>query len=645
MNRLLGVCRRTGLRGRRALSAPADHGRPSSSGLKFQPHLDHADAAGRPVVQDGRVSRALKLFGDRRALPAVLMLTVLIALPTLKIGLFADDYTLLAEIEHAVPLYANQSPIDLYRFASDRTETDRLIKDGPLPWFTDPAFKMHFCRPLTSLLFSLDHSLWGHFAVGYHVTSILLYAALVLSVSVLARVALGVQHWAPDATTATLAALLFAVDALHSEPAGWIASRHVMVAAIPATLALTAHVRFARDEWRLGAWLAPLGVIVTLLGSETGVGAVACWLAFDAFAPMPPNRSSARFRLLASMPVLAITAAYVGVYSLLDFGAGGNLYVGPTSNPIGFLQAAAVRIPTLVGSSVLGTIPNVSPATGATVGVAAALALFVLYRLVRPAISDGERATLRWLLPGALLSLMINSAGPASPRLLLFPSVGTAFFLAVLIYRGGQQLATSRSRRVLGVGLLSIVLLHLVVAPIAFVSGVVQIIRTARQEIDIFQMAGLGNSVVSHVIVVAAPDMQTAFYPAAIDQALAPKAASTWHILSMAQSSHRLTRTGASSFRLEMVGGPATSNPVEATFRSSREPLNAGEQVKLSDATVTVVSVDGSVPRSLDVRVEIPLDDPGLALLVSRNNRLIRLAPPPIGSSVEFPSSGGRATG
>lgn len=613
--------------------------------LSCHPRVDHADAADSSAVPTGRVSRALKLFGGRRALPAVLMLTVLIALPTLKIGFFADDYTLLAEIEHAVPSYAHQSPIDLYRFASDRTEVDQLIKDGPLPWFTDPGFKMHFCRPLTSLLFSLDHSLWGHFAAGYHVTSILLYVTLVLSVGVLLRVALGVRHLGPHAATATLAALLFAVDALHNEPAGWIASRHVMLAAIPATLGLTAHVRYVRDEWRPGAWLGPLGVIVALLGSETGLGAVACWLAFDAFALMPPNRSSARSRLLVSTPVLAIAAVYLGIYSLLDFGAGGNLYVGPTSDPIGFLRAAAERVPTLVGSSVLGAITDVSPATGAAIGIAAVLALFVFYRVVRPAIADNERATLRWLLPGALLSLTISSAGPASPRLLLFPSIATAFFLAVLLYRGGQQLATSGSRQVLRVGLLSIVLLHLVFAPIAFVSGVGQLIHTARQEIEIFHTAGLEDSVVSHVIVLAAPDMQTGFYPAAIDQALAPRAVNAWHILSMAQIGHRLTRTGASSFRLDTIGGPAASNPVEETFRSSRAPLSAGEQIELSGATVTVVSVDGSVPRSLDVRVAVPLDDPGLALLVSRNNRLVRLAPPPIGSSVEFPSSGGRPTG
>lgn len=59
--------------------------------LGCHPHVDHADAADSSAVPTGRVSRALKLFGGRRALPAVLMLTVLIALPTLKIGFFADD--------------------------------------------------------------------------------------------------------------------------------------------------------------------------------------------------------------------------------------------------------------------------------------------------------------------------------------------------------------------------------------------------------------------------------------------------------------------------------------------------------------------------------------------------------------------------
>ena len=557
------------------------------------------------------------------------------------VGFYQDDYILIAEIEHKVPAIAHQSPLDLYRIAADRTELERQIRNGPFPWFTAPGLKVHFFRPLTSLLFTLDHSLWGHFAAGYHVTAILLYTALVFCVGLLFRVALGVRQSGSAAATPALAALLFAIEAVHSVPAGWISSRHVMVAAIPAALGLAAHVRFMREKWRHGAWLGPLGVIVALLGSETGLGAVACWLSFDALGPAPPERSSPRSRLLASMPVLAIAGAYVGMYKFFGFGAGGSgAYVDPISDPLGFLQVAAERVPALVGFLLTGVIASSSTAVCVAVGFAVAFFLFALYRLARPAISYEERATLRWLLPGAVLSLVVASAAYyPSPRLLLFPSIGTAFLLAVLIYRGGQQLASGGRQLALRVGRWPVVALHLVLAPLAFVVAVVLLAGAARQEREVFFKADIDHSARSHVMVLADPGKLAAFYPGVVAQELAPQPTSAWQILSAANGDHRFTRTGAARFRLDVIGGAATYNPTEEIFRSPRRPVRVGDSVKLTGATVTVLAVDGLEPTSLDVTVDVPLDNSTLALLMWRNGRLVRLVPPPVGASVEIPWS------
>ena len=119
------------------------HNRPAN-------HTASTDSAAAPP---GRFARFLSPFGHPRALPAVVVLTVLITLPTLLIGFFADDYYFLAQIEHNVPASAHRSPLDLYRFASHSSEIET--------WFADPGRKMDFFRPLTSLLFTLDHSLWA----------------------------------------------------------------------------------------------------------------------------------------------------------------------------------------------------------------------------------------------------------------------------------------------------------------------------------------------------------------------------------------------------------------------------------------------------------------------------------------------------
>ena len=606
--------------------ASLGHNRPAN-------HTASTDSAAAPP---SRFARFLSPFGHPRALPAVVVLTVLITLPTLLIGFFADDYYFLAQIEHNVPASAHRSPLDLYRFASHSSEIET--------WFADPGRKMDFFRPLTSLLFTLDHSLWGHFAAGYHVTSILLYTALVLCVGLLLRVALGVRQSGSAAATPALAALLFAVEPVHVDSAGWVSARHFMVAAIPAALGLAAHVRFVREKWRPGAWLGPLGVIAALLGSETGLGAVACWLSFDALGPAPPQRSSPRSRLLASMPVLAIAAAYAGMYSFFGFGAAGGFYVNPVSDPLAFLKVAAERVPTLIGRSLTEVIASPSTAVSVAIGFAVALFFFALYRLVRPAVSYEERVTLRWLLPGAVLSLVIASAGAPGARPLVFPSIGTAFLLAVVIYRGGQQLGSggrqlALRQLALRMGRWPVVAVHLVLAPLAFTLTIVALADLARQGREVIFKADLDHSARSHVMVLAAPDAVTAFYPPLVGQVLAPQAVSVWQILSMANGDHRFTRTGAASFRLDVLGGAKTYNPVEEMFRSPRTPVRVGDSVKLTDATVTVLTVEGLEATSLDVTVDVPLDNPTLALLMWRNGRFVRLVPPPVGASVQIPWS------
>jgi hypothetical protein len=64
--------------------------------------------------------------------------------------------------------------------------------------------------------------------------------------------------------------------------------------------------------------------------------------------------------------------------------------------------------------------------------------------------------------------------------------------------------------------------------------------------------------------------------------------------------------------------------------------------VELTGATVTVLAVDGLVPTSLDATVNVPLDNPTLALLTWRDGRRVRFVLPPEGASVDLPRSHGR---
>src|SRR5262245_54797286 len=121
-----------------------------------------------------------RLLQHPRALFGIVILSVLLALPTLAIGFYADDHAQLVALEHAVP-GLDWSPLDLYRFSSgDPAEVQAAVKEGLGPWWTDPHLRARFMRPLTSALLALDHLLYGRSAAFYHLTSVAFYALLVL---------------------------------------------------------------------------------------------------------------------------------------------------------------------------------------------------------------------------------------------------------------------------------------------------------------------------------------------------------------------------------------------------------------------------------------------------------------------------------
>lgn len=298
------------------------------------------------------------------------------------------------------------------------------------------------------------------------------------------------------------------------------------------------------------------------------------------------------------------------------------------------------RVPMLVGVALSG-IADVASAVPAAVfvglGFVAVLIAYALYRLVRPSVCEAERGALRWLLPGAVLSLTLT-AGPPSARLLLFPSIGSSFLIAVLICRGSQQLAIARPRWPLRVGCGFLVAMHLVLAPVALVVGAIQLGDNARQARDAFYRAEFDHFITRQVVVLAAPDL-TAVTAGTMVQAFATGPPPAWHILSMADGDHRFTRTGPASFRLDVIG--RAHSFVQNFLRSPAEPVHVGDRVDLTGATVTVCAVWGAIPTSLDVTTDVPLDSPSLALLTWRDGRFVRFAPPLDRASVEVSSTHG----
>lgn len=594
------------------------------------------------------------LLHPSRALAASLLLALVMALPALKLGFFADDYIQTLSIEGAFA--ASSARPERYQFTEDGEEGVRAsIRRGELPWWTQPELKLRFLRPLSGALLTLDYRLFGRAPFGYHLHSLFWYLALVAATGLFFRRVL------PGATGAA-ALLLFTIDDCHASLVDWIACRHMLIAATPALLGLWAHMRYREEGWKPGRWLSFAGIAVGLLGGETALGVIAYWIAYELLAPREGegegDAGGWRARLRGAAPVLGFSGAYFILYKALGCGARGNdNYIEPLSDPRAFVLALMERVPILVGNLLAGLPADATMALPSgpfvAAGIAAALGVSLLYRAVVPFIPEAERRALLWLVPGALLSLVTTAGGVPSARLLLMPSLGGAALVATLLRFGlrgaaarGAQINAAEPRprrfglRPLGWGIVALV--HVAMSSLAFAIAPFLLGQLATRMENIAREAEVGAGPNQHVFLLMASDPLAGLYPGAIRMLSEPGRLSGWHPLSMAKRPHRLIRTGPSSFRLQVVGGRLMETFFEQLYRSSSVPFAIGDEAVYGEARVSVRAVDGGTdgthgrPTEIEVQFGRPLEDAGLSFLAWQGGRLRRVALPDVGGSIEL---------
>lgn len=200
-----------------------------------------------PLPLSGSVKA--ELIGILRAawIPAIIFLVpVLIFWPTLGVGFVSDDF--------------------LYHGVFSGTIRDFLIKasliqggEGTIP---------EFFRPVGLLSLKLDYLIWGADPIGFHLSNILLHSlnSLILF-AILIRFGLGKSGSA-------IAALLFAVYPLNSEPVSWISGRFDLLAAtfILLTLYCWTLSRLNNDA----RWMIPavISFILGILSKENAAAGI-----------------------------------------------------------------------------------------------------------------------------------------------------------------------------------------------------------------------------------------------------------------------------------------------------------------------------------------------------------------------------------
>lgn len=178
---------------------------------------------------------------------------------------------LLAGLLLAVITFAAFSPLldaDFISFDDPVYVTENARVQAGLTWanirwaFTTTYFGFYY--PLTWLSHMLDCQVFGMWAGGHHLTSLLIHIASTLLLFGLLRRATG------DPWPSLLVAALFAVHPLHVESVAWIAERKDVLSTFFLMLALWAYVEYARKPGAV-RYLAVLLLFVLGLMSKAMV--------------------------------------------------------------------------------------------------------------------------------------------------------------------------------------------------------------------------------------------------------------------------------------------------------------------------------------------------------------------------------------
>jgi hypothetical protein len=562
---------------------------------------------------------------------------MLLALATLTVGFVLDDYGFILWLDGSSA--RRVTPFDLYEFAdADRVANFEMVRSGPWPWWADLDLKVRFFRPLSSALIAADHALFGHAPLGYHVHAVVWYLLLLVVVGLLLRAMLSPRIFA-------LAFLLYAISGTHAQAVGWISSRHMLVAAVPAVAGLAAHVRYRERGFRAGRWLRFIGMLIGLAGGEAALGGLLYWMAYEAVGVKDrlstagvPREARWRERAPGVALPLGLAIAYYAVYRTAGYGAAhSDAYFEPSADPGRFAAAAAVRVPLLLGELVGGTSSELAMVTFVVpfvvAGVLALVAFAMLLRAIWPTLSEDDRRSLRWLGAGAVLATIITVGGFPGTRLLVLPKIGGSALTAAIILQIGRRLAEPAMHGAARLGLLAgrgfLVFAHTVYAPVAFLGMIAMLHQMgASDKIDRTLDPWLGSDEPpsgkpSKVVILAASDPVTGIYAGAARGVRAPKTISAWVTLSMARATHHIERTGDRTLVIDVDPGMLYGT-FEVVFRAADRPLHRGDKVDLDDAVVTVRGVKEGHPTSFAVDFRtLSLDEPTLKLLIWQDAKLV----------------------
>ncbi|MBK9366564.1 MAG: hypothetical protein IPN01_09590 [Deltaproteobacteria bacterium] len=574
-----------------------------------------------------------------------------LAAPTLLLGFITDDLMMVMAVEERlgrlteaeaaqIPVHAATEPLfgvpNVFTFFNgDADEQRQLRAEGERPWWSAPDLRLSFWRPLSSLLWLLDVSLFGRAPLGYHLHSLAWNSALIVAATLLLRKSLG--------SVGPLAAALYLLDDNRWMAVGWLSNRNAIVALSLGLFGLLAHLRWREDGWRAGAPLSLLLFAASLAAGEFGLGALVFLGSYELLGA--PGRPVERARALA--PALILGLLWAAFYQAKGYGASGSLvYIDPAREPGMFFTAAAERLPILLGTA-LGPIPGeVTTAApqlalpAAALGSVLTLSLALGLRRVWHRLDDADRRGLGWLLPGGLLATAPVLATLPMGRLCLAMGLGAAAALGALAV--GAAAAWGEGRRGWGLVLLGILGVHVAMPPglwlgmpllFSQVDGVTDTLWTRSFEGEDLQD--------QDVLVVTSSDLAVGMYLPWWAQLHRRGAPRRWLVGSPARADHVLSRPDVDTLRLDVVGEGIYDGMFAELLGHAGSGPQAGDTLSHGPLQISLSEPGPAGPRRIDLSVSEPWEESPLRVMVWRDGALVPLALPAVGESMVLPWSPG----
>lgn len=578
---------------------------------------------------------AAALLSSRRFPYVAATLAIVLCLPALSFGFFADDYmhrAMFLQPAELSGMFSHPFP-DMFTLANGDPERMRLFVDkGLFPWLTLPELKFRFMRTVAVPTHVIDYKLWPDSPALMHVHNLLWFAALVVAVAFYYRRMLG------PGITAGLAALIFAIDDAHAWPAAWIANRNEVIALLLGVLVLMYHDKARRDGDRSGLAAALALFAVALFTKESAISTCGYLFAYALFL----DKATPSKRALGLVPYAILVVLWRVYYVRSGYGAYGSQdYIDPLAQPFGFARAFFERAPVLL-QGLWGLPPSDiyslgPPAARNFLIATGVIGIVVVAALVTPLLRRDPIA--RFFALGMLLSLVpIVAAGPQD-RLLMFATLGFSGLLAqfLVAVRTGELFSSPRrlSHRFARLMTYAFIAIHLVLAPL-LLPGTIFAVSKAGAVIADMSTKGIpsGPEIEGKTVILTNfgnyPAATYLYILRAFNNEPTPANVRSFAPPIMSASDVTLIRITDKTIVAEPIDGYPW-----ALFRDDKHPLALGQRIQLTGMTAEVVELSKEGwPSRVAFNFDKPVDDPSFLWYRVERVSLIPMRAPAVGETI-----------